>query len=126
MNRIPAGFAAAGIALSLTFSVGACSHSGSTTHVTASQKAVAKKDFTQLTRKCLPADAVGQVKLVKSLGTKAGRNALLTKCGIPPERREVTEAKILNAMEHGHLSTHDGRVTFFTVTLPTIIAAEQK
>lgn len=93
--------------------------------ISASSKAQAQREFKALTKKCLPADALGQVRLAKSLKSSSGRAKLAAKCGIPPKNREAAESKILAAAVHGHLTTKSGRVQFFTVTLPKIIESEQ-
>lgn len=93
-------------------------------HINATDKAQAKSDAKALS-KCLPASAIGQLELVKSLETKSGRIALEAKCGIPPAKRQATEAEILNAAEHGHLTRPGGVKTFMEVTLPAIIERNQ-
>jgi hypothetical protein len=114
------------IGVGVAVSVIACqpSHTTAQHHVTASQSAVAKSDAKALA-KCLPTGAVQQIQVAHSLTTHTGRAALAAKCGIPPQRRAAFEAQLLAAGENGHLTTHNGRATYFEVTVPHIIELNQ-
>ena len=114
------------IGVGVAVSVIACqpSHTTAQHHVTASQSAQAKADAKALTR-CLPTGAVQQIQVAHSLTTHSGREALTNKCGIPASKKSSFEASVLSAAETGHLTTKAGRTTFFTVTLPSLIEANQ-
>lgn len=123
MNNVirTAGLSFAGIGIAV--SAVACSpHSSSSTdhHITASQSATAKN-----LAKCLPAGALQQIALAKSLSTHAGRENLINACGIPAKNKDAFEASVLSAAESGHLTTSSGRDTFFNVTLPHLIEVNQ-
>lgn len=118
-HYIPLGLIALVLVIGLALSACSPKHQPN-----AADKAQAKSDLKAFS-KCLPASAVGQLELVKSLGSKAGRTALVAKCGIPPNKRQATEAEILSAAEHGHLTTRAGRHTFTTITLPGILERNQ-
>lgn len=92
--------------------------------VNASQSAVAKSDAKALA-KCLPTGATQQIELAHSLTTHSGREALTDKCGIPASKKSSFEAAVLNAAETGHLTSKAGRTTFFSMTLPKIVEANQ-
>lgn len=66
-----------------------------------------------------------QIAFGKSMFHKANRKALAEKLGIPTQNRDAFEAAVLGAAEHGHLSTHQGRVTFLDVTLPGLVGKYQ-
>ena len=104
--------------------VAACGPSHST-HVSASQSAVAKADARALAARCIPTGATQQIELAHSLTTDSGRSALAAKCGIAPNRKAAFEESVLSAAEAGHLTTHSGRTVFFTVTLPKLIEENQ-
>lgn len=117
------------IGVGVAVSVIACSpsHSGSTgpnIKVNASQSAVAKSDAKALA-KCLPTGATQQIELAHSLTTHSGREALTSKCGIPTQNKQRFESQVLAAAESGHLTSKAGRTTFFSITLPKIVEADQ-
>jgi hypothetical protein len=113
------------IGVGVAVSVIACSPTHTTpVHVSASQSAQAKGDA-QALAKCLPTGATQQIELAHSLTTQSGRDALVAKCGVPPQHRAAFEAAVLSAGENGHLTTHNGRAAFFAVTLPHIIEVNQ-
>jgi hypothetical protein len=103
----------------------ACGPSHTTAYkVNASQSAQAKSDAKSLAE-CLPQNSLAQLKLIKSLDTKTGRDALVAMCGIAPQKKQAFEASVLSAAESGHLTTGAGRNTFFTVTLPQLVKENQ-
>ena len=114
------------IGVSLAIGTTACSHAQRSAHpVPSAERSQAKAGLKQVTAKCIPASAGAQVQLAHSVLTKAGRQALVVKCGIPPHHKAAFEAQVLNAAEHGRLTTKGGRTKFFTVTLPQIVVRNQ-
>jgi hypothetical protein len=106
--------------------MGCNSHTAASSHhVSASQSQMAKTDAKALAAKCLPNGATAQLQVADSLKSASGRTAFADKCGVPPQNKKAFEAAVLNAAEAGHLSTHAGRSTFFSVTLPKIIEENQ-
>jgi hypothetical protein len=113
------------IGVGVAVSVIACSPTHSTPHPTPGQSAVAKSDAKALAAKCVPTGATQQIELAHSLTTQSGRAALEAKCGVPASHKTAFESQVLAAAESGHLTTHSGRTTFFSVTLPKIVEANQ-
>lgn len=64
-----------------------------------------------------------QIAFGKAMLTKANRDALYAKLGIPPQNKDAFEANLLTAAKADHLFTHDGRVKFFDNDLPNIYTA---
>jgi hypothetical protein len=93
--------------------------------ITAQQSQMAKADTKALAAKCIPTGATQQIQVADSLKSKSGRTAFADKCGVPPQNKKQFEAAVLSAAEAGHLTTHAGRTTFFSVTLPKIIEENQ-
>lgn len=95
----------------------------------ASSTAVAqgKAALEEITAKCGTGTAAGQVAALKDLGSHAGRQALLAKCGVPKDKMNTVEVQLVAAAEKAHLvkGGHAARVEYFTVTLPGVIAANQ-
>lgn len=114
------------LGVGVAVSVIACSphNAASQHHVSASQSALAKGDAKALA-KCLPTGATQQIELAHSLTTHSGREALTAKCGIPASKKSSFESGVLSAAESGHLTSKAGRTTFFEVTLPSLIEANQ-
>jgi hypothetical protein len=112
----------AGIAVAV--SAVACSPHNSGVKVSASQSTAAKADAKSLAE-CLPQSSLAQLKLIKSLDSKSGRDQLVAMCGIAPDKKQAFEASVLSAAESGHLTSSAGRNTFFTVTLPQLIKENQ-
>lgn len=94
---------------------------------TGSAAAAAKANLAVISAKCGTTTAAGQLAAVKELGSKAGRQALWAKCGVPQAKRPEVETQALDAAEKAHLVSggHTARVTYFEVTLPKIIEAAQ-
>lgn len=113
------------LGVGLAFAGTACTPSHQQHPIPAAERSQASSILKQLTAKCIPGSAVAQVRLAQSLATKGGRQALITRCGIPPQHKAAFEAEVLSAVEHGHLTTKGGRTEFFSVTLPAIIVKEQ-
>jgi hypothetical protein len=61
----------------------------------------ARTDAATFFKPCLPQSAAGQVQLAGTLTTKAGRQALLTKCGVPKADDKAAEACWLANIENG-------------------------
>lgn len=95
-------------------------------HPSAAQKEQGRADVKALAAKCIPSSGLAQLSLLHSLESRSGRQGLEARCGIPPARKAAFEAQVLSAAEHGHLASHAGRVTFFEITLPKIVEANQK
>jgi predicted alpha/beta hydrolase family esterase len=66
-----------------------------------------------------------QIAFGKAMLVKANRQALAQKLAIPAQNKSAFQAAVLGAAEHGHLSTHQGRVTFFDVTFPNLVKQYQ-
>jgi hypothetical protein len=127
--------ALAGLGLVGLVALSAC-HSGGSDGATASkasamatssEAAAAKANLAVISGKCGTTTAAGQIAAVKDMGSHAGRQALLAKCGVPKAKMQPVETQALAAAESGHLVSggHAARVTYFTVTLPKIIEAAQ-
>jgi hypothetical protein len=125
-NRIvPGAVLAVAAAVSLT----AC-HGSSSAKVSASDSAAAAqaaKNLKPVAAKCGVTTAVGQLAAVKEIASHAGREKLMAKCGITPDKYHAVEVQLLDAAEKGHLvkGGSAARVTYFTVTLPAIVKANQ-
>lgn len=118
-----ASISLAGIAIAVGAAACNSPHNSAATsdhHITASQSATAK-DLT----KCLPTGGVQQIELIKSLSSQSGRDALISKCGIPAKNKTAFEAGVLTAAESGHLNTSSGRSVFFNDTVPQLIEKYQ-
>lgn len=127
-----AGFA--GVALTGLLALSACHSGGSGTDAakasalaTGSAAAEAKANLAVISAKCGTTTAAGQIAAAKDMTTKAGRAALFAKCGVPAAKRPAVEAQALDAAEKAHLVSggHAARVTYFGVTLPKIIEANE-
>jgi hypothetical protein len=94
---------------------------------TGSAAAAAKANLAVVSAKCGTTTAAGQIAAVKDMGTKAGRAVLFGRCGVPAAERPVVETQALAAFEKAHVVSggHPARVTFFEVTLPKIIEANE-
>jgi hypothetical protein len=94
---------------------------------TGSAAAVAKANLAVISAKCGTTTAAGQIAAAKDMTSKVGRAALFAKCGVPKARRPVVETQALAAFEKAHMVSggHPARVTYFEVTLPRIIEANQ-
>lgn len=130
-KRIAGGAAVAAIALA---TLTACGGHGSTStdtgarassFATSSAAARAKEDLTNISKNCGTATAAGQILAAKEVLSKDGRDKLMAKCGIPQDQRKALEVQLLSAAEKAHLTTHDGRVSYFEVTMPKLILAAQ-
>lgn len=115
--------AAAGAGLVVAVATGC--HSTHSVKITPSQSAAAHAAASALRAKCIPASAVKQIELARSLKTAAGRTAFEAACGVPPANKAQFEQDVLTAAEAGHLTTKAGRTTFFSVTLPKIVEENQ-
>lgn len=118
--------ACAAVAACAAIAVAGC-HSSSSVHAAATGTAAAqaKQDLANISAKCGTSSAAGQLAAAKAMTTHNGRQALFAKCGVPKANRPALEAKALDAAEHAHLTTHEGRVNYFTLTLPTLIEQAQ-
>jgi hypothetical protein len=94
---------------------------------TGSAAAAAKANLAVISAKCGTTTATGQIAAAKDMTSKGGRAALFVKCGVPKAKRPVVEEQALDAFEKAHMVAggHAARVTYFTVTLPKIIEANQ-
>lgn len=92
-----------------------------------SAAAAAKANLAVISAKCGTTTAAGQIAAARDMTTKAGRAALIAKCGVPKDKRSVVETQALDAAEKAHLVSggRAARATFFEVTLPHIIEANQ-
>lgn len=120
--------AAAALAVAVTACHGGSGSSGAAASLaTSTAAAAAKANLAVISAKCGTVTAAGQVAAVKDLGSKAGRAALFAKCGVPAARRPAAETQALDAAEKAHLVSggHAARVTYFEVTLPKIIEANE-
>ena len=113
------------IGLSAALAVVACGPQHANSLSKAHNEQAAEAIGKQLASKCLPASTSAQVSLARSLRHKQGRHALEVKCGIAPANKARFESELLSATEHGYLTTHAGRITFFNVTLPGLVKANQ-
>lgn len=102
----------------------ACTHAP---HPTAAESAANRHALAQMHAYTCFTDLspMGQLTLIKSLSTHAGREDLMNRCGIPASKRPAAEAQILSAAEKGHLLTPGGRQIFIETTLPNILEANQ-
>jgi hypothetical protein len=124
--------AAAAAAVAIAATVAGC-HSGGTTsakvkaEATSTAAAAAKANLAVISGKCGTTTAAGQLAAAKDMTSKTGRAALFAKCGVPKAKRPVVEEQALAAFEKAHMVSggHPARVTYFTVTLPKIIEANQ-
>jgi hypothetical protein len=137
-SRIGRAFGLVLAALAVAAALAACGPHGSTVpaasaaarvsaEATSTAAQQAKKDLLRVSVKCGTVTAAGQIAAVKAIGSHAGRQALMAKCGVPASRRPQVEAQLLGAAEKGHLVSggHPARVKYFTVTMPGIILAAQ-
>lgn len=121
MNKsVRAGLATAIVAFGMGAAVSAC---GPTHSVQID--AAAKANYEAIAVRCGLNTASGQIAAAKAVKAAGSLKPLLLKCGVPEEKVPDAETKILNAAEHAHLLTKDGRKTFFGVTFPKIVAQEQ-
>lgn len=137
-NRIAAG----AVTLAVAGILAAGCSSGSGTHIsnqggsmgsrvstaaTSTAAARARADLKVISAKCGTVTAAGQLAAVRELGSKAGRETLWARCGVPKAKRSAVETQALAAAEQARLfkGGHDARVKYFTVTLPGIIEANQ-
>jgi hypothetical protein len=125
--------ALAGLALAGMVVVSGCHASSSpaaskvSAEATSSAVAAAEANLAAISAKCGTTTAAGQIAALKDMGSHAGRQALWAKCGVPADKRATVEAQALDAFEKAHMVSggHPARVTYFTVTLPKIIEANQ-
>jgi biotin carboxylase len=94
---------------------------------TGSAAAAAKANLAVISAKCGTTTAAGQLAAAKDMGSKAGRQALWARCGVPQAKRPEVETQALAAFEKAHIVSggHPARATYFEVTLPKIIEAAQ-
>jgi hypothetical protein len=97
---------------------------------TSSADAAARVAYAPIIAKCGVGTAAGQLAAAKDLGSKAGRQALWAKCGVPKQNQQDATNKALDAAEHAGLVKPGAqgkadRQQYFTVTLPQIIQQEQ-
>lgn len=130
-NRMVLGFGA--LAVAGLVAVTGCKSSASSEGIkakgiaTSTAAAQAKANLKVISAKCGTVSAAGQLAAAKDMTSHAGREALFTKCGIPASKRSAVETQALAAAEKAHLVSggHTARVTYFTVTLPKIVEANQ-
>jgi hypothetical protein len=94
---------------------------------TGSAASAAKANLAVISAKCGTTTAAGQIAAARDMGSHAGRQALLGKCGVPAAKRPAVETQALDAAEKAHLVSggHAARVVFFGTTLPKIIEASE-
>jgi hypothetical protein len=63
-----------------------------------------------------------QIAFMHKMATKANREALYTKLGIPPQNKASFEAAVLTAVK-ADVTTHAGHVKFFDTDLPNAYTA---
>jgi len=118
-------------AITAAASLGACqnTHSdGASSKAKAMASSTAAQQVQQDIKRCIPTSGFAQLQLGKHLMSdtaahpNGSRDALAQCVGITKANKQPFENDVINAAERGHLLTHAGRVTFFQVTLPAIVA----
>jgi biotin carboxylase len=120
----------AGLGLAGVLALSACNGNSGTpaaarvsADATGSAAVAAKANLAVISAKCGTVTAAGQIAAAKDMTSKAGRQALWAKCGVPKAKRSQVETQALAAAEKAHLVSggHAARVIYFDSTLPSII-----
>jgi len=94
---------------------------------TGSAAAAAKANLAVISARCGTTTAAGQIAAARDMTSKADRQKLWAKCGVPAAKRRAVETEALAASEKAHLVSggHAARATYFEVTLPKIIESNE-
>lgn len=82
-------------------SAGSSASAAARAAATSTAVATAKADARAYFAPCWPASAAAQIQLITSLGTSAGREALMGCAGVPKADRSAAAACTLTNIEHG-------------------------